>query len=177
MAGIPLRTEPTDLRALLAGALEALKHQAEGLEVALELESTDELPTVELDAEKIGWAVATLVGNALRFVRHGTRRMPGGWIVVRLAREPDAVTIAVEDDGPGIPPQKAPWLFRRQPGRTHAAGLALMLVHDVVVAHGGTVSVSSETEGPNRGTHITLRLPLSASAASAPGASRERSST
>lgn len=167
MAGIPLRPEPTDLRALLAGALEALKQQAASLEVALELESTDELPKVGVDAEKIAWAVATLVGNALRFVRHGTRRMPGGSIVVRLAREPEAVTVSVEDDGPGIPPQKAPWLFRRQPGRTHAAGLALMLVHDVVVAHGGSVSVASETEGPDRGTRITLRLPLSASAAGA----------
>lgn len=159
MEGIPLRAEPTDLRPLLAGALEALREQANRLEIALTIEAPGDVPKVNVDAEKIAWAVATLVGNALRFVRHGTRRMPGGSIVVRLAPEDRGVAIVVEDDGPGIPPDKVPWLFRRRPGATHAAGLGLMLIHDVVVAHGGTVHVDSATEGSERGTRITLHLP------------------
>jgi signal transduction histidine kinase len=162
MEGIPLRVEPTDLRLLLSGALEALRGQADRFEIGLTIEAPDELPKVAVDAEKIAWAVATLVGNALRFVRHGTRRMPGGSVVVHLAREPDAVVVTVEDDGPGIPPDTIPWLFRRRPGATHAAGLALMLIHDVVAAHGGTVKVTSATEGAARGTRVTLRLPLGA---------------
>jgi signal transduction histidine kinase len=159
MTGIPLRAEPTDLRALLTGALGALRDQANQFEIALTIEAPADLPKVDVDAEKIAWAVATLVGNALRFVRHGTRRLPGGSIVVRLGRVPGAVTVAVEDDGPGIPPDKVPWLFERKPGATHAAGLGLMLIHDVVTAHGGTVDVRSAVEGPERGTRITLRLP------------------
>ncbi len=85
--------------------------------------------------------------------------MPGGSIIVRLAREDDDVLITVDDDGPGIPEEKLPWLFKRAPGTVHAAGLALMLVHDVAVAHGGSVEVKSNTDGEQRGTRITIRLP------------------
>ena len=159
MQSIPLRAEPTDLAPLLRGSLGALREQADRLEVALTVDAPDDLPKVTVDAEKVAWAVATLVGNALRFVRHGTRRMPGGSIHVRIARAADGVTITVEDDGPGIPPDKVPWLFERRPGATHAAGLGLMLIHDVVVAHGGSVRVSSATEGPQRGTRVTLQIP------------------
>ena len=161
MTGIPLRFEPTDLGALLRAALEPLREQARRLEIAVDVDATEKLPAVEVDAEKIAWAVTTLVGNAMRFVRHGTRRMPGGSIVVRVGRDHDAATIAVEDDGPGIASDKLPWLFRRKPSARHAAGLGLMLIHDVVVAHGGSVAVRSATEGAERGTRITLRLPLS----------------
>ena len=161
MHPIPLRAAPTDLKKLLVGAMEALVHQAKQAEISLHVEAGDDIPIIQADAEKVAWAVTTLVGNALRFVKRGTRRMPGGSIVVRIAREEGVVAITVEDDGPGIPPEKLPWLFKRAPGTVHAAGLALMLVHEVVVAHGGTVDVKSATEGAERGTRVTLRLPIS----------------
>jgi len=156
---IPLRLAPTNLRELLVGAIAPLVAQAGHLEIALRVEAPPELPPTVVDPEKIAWAVTTLVGNALRFVKRGTRRMPGGSVVVRLAKSDDAVTVSVEDDGPGIPRDKLPWLFKRAPGATHAAGLGLMLIHDVVVAHGGRVDVESHTDGPARGTRVTLTLP------------------
>ncbi len=75
------------------------------------------------------------------------------------AKHDDGVSITVDDDGPGIPPEKRAYLFKRAPGTTHAVGLALMLVLDVVTAHGGTVEVATATQGQDRGTRITLRLP------------------
>ena len=156
---IPLRKSPTDLKALLSSALDGLQHQCEHTQVELQV-AGDEIPNVAIDPEKIAWAVATLVGNALRYVRHGSRNRPGGSIVVTLAKKPgDQIEIAVSDDGPGIPTDKVPYLFERKPGTLHAAGLALMLVHDVVVAHGGSVDVKSTTEVPDHGTRIALRLP------------------
>ncbi len=149
----------TNLPALLLGALEPLQTQAQHLDVSLRLEGPESLPPVMIDPEKIAWAVTTLVGNAMRFVKRGNRHMPGGSITVRLAREGDDVLVSVEDDGPGIPEGKVPYLFKRAPGAVHAAGLALMLVHDVAVAHGGSVEVESHTEGRERGTRITIRLP------------------
>src|SRR5580765_4188270 len=103
--------------------MEALVQQAKQGEISLLVEAGDDIPIIQADAEKIAWAVTTLVGNALRFVKRGTRRMPGGSIVVRIAREEGVVAITVEDDGPGIPPEKLPWLFERAPGTVHAAGL------------------------------------------------------
>jgi signal transduction histidine kinase len=159
---IPLNRTPTDLRELLQGTLEVLRAQAMARDVALQIEAPPDLPLVRVDAEKIAWTVATLVGNALRYVRHGTLRRPGGTIVVRITAEPEAVTVAVEDDGPGIPPDKAANLFRRGAGVTHGTGLALMLIKDVLVAHGGSVDVKTDTDPVSSGTTIALRLPRDA---------------
>jgi signal transduction histidine kinase len=156
MGSIPLRVVQTDLRALLAGALEVMKQQADDLEIALDVDVAADVPRANVDPEKIAWAVTTLVGNAMRFVRKGSRHLPGGTIGVRVARENESIAISVEDDGPGIASDKLPWLFERAPGPVHAAGLALMMVRDVAIAHGGTVDVAS-TPGSTR---ITLHLPM-----------------
>lgn len=159
MNAIPLNTTPTDLPALLEGAVETLRAQATSLDVSLSIEAEQGLPRLRIDAEKIAWAVVTLVGNALRYVRHGTRRLPGGSIQVRIYAEAGAVVIAVRDDGPGIPPEKLANLFRRDAGATHAAGLGLLLIRDVLTAHQGTVEVQSSTAALASGTTVTLRIP------------------
>ena len=157
---IPLRRTPTDVPALLRGTVETLREQAAALDVSLSIEAPADLPRANVDAEKIAWAVATLVGNALRYVRRGTRLRPGGAIQVRIAKEPDAVAISVQDDGPGIPQDKVERLFVRGRGVTHGTGLGLMLIEDIVAAHGGTVRVQSQQDGRDSGTVVTMHLPV-----------------
>ena len=156
--GIPLRRSLTDLAPLLTGTIETLQQQARALDVVLLIEAAA-LPRVDVDAEKIAWAVATLVGNAFRYVRRGTRRLPGGSIHVRLRSEGPHVIVSVEDDGPGIPPDKLANLFVRGQGVTHGTGLSLMLIQDVITAHGGRIDVTSQHDPFAGGTTITLRLP------------------
>jgi signal transduction histidine kinase len=167
---IPLRRGPTDLVSLLTGTIETLQEQARTLDVTLGIDAQPGLARVNVDAEKIAWAVATLVGNAFRYVRRGTRRLPGGSIRVRLRAEDGLVAVSVEDDGPGIPPDKVAKLFLRGHGVTHGTGLALMLIEDIVRAHGGTIDVKSQCEAFASGTTVTLRLPTSAAARGAPPA-------
>jgi signal transduction histidine kinase len=157
---VPLRRAVTDVPALLAGTIERLKAQADSIDVSLAVEADAGVPSARIDPEKVAWAVATLVGNSLRYVRRGTRRMPGGAIRVRVGTDGACVVITVADDGPGIPEEKLPSLFRRQPGVVHGTGLALVLVRDVAVAHGGDVEVASSTDRFACGTTIVLRLPL-----------------
>lgn len=71
------------------------------------------------------------------------------------------MVIAVDDDGPGIPKEAAN-LFRRGAGITHGTGLALMLIQDVLLAHGGSVDVKTDTDAASSGTTIALRLPREA---------------
>jgi signal transduction histidine kinase len=159
---VALYRRDTDLVPLLRGALEPIVAQAEADEIAVTVDAEHDVPTVRIDAEKIAWAVTNLVGNALRYVPKGTRRLPGGTVGVHVAydRRRQQVVIAVQDDGPGIPEAKKQALFRRDGQVTHGTGLGLMLIADVVTAHGGTVDVESSTDRRTSGVTVNLRLPV-----------------
>ena len=79
---------------------------------------------------------------------------PGGQIVVRLAHKTAQrmISIDVEDDGDGMPPNVRRWLVEEDPETGQVVGIALRLVHDVVAAHGGGVVIKSSTDLGDRGT-------------------------
>jgi hypothetical protein len=72
------------------------------------------------------------------------------------------VEVIVSDTGPGIPPEDLPRIFERfyraDKSRAGASsvGLGLAIVKEIVEAHGGKVSLSSQLD---RGSHFTVRLP------------------
>jgi signal transduction histidine kinase len=159
---VPVHQPAVDLRALLESTVKVMEPQARAIGVALTLDVGPDLPpTLRLDPEKIAWTLTALIGNALRFVRHGTRLMPGGAIQVRARRAPASsrVVLEVQDDGSGIPTDKLSQLLRRSNGPLQAAGLALSLVQDVVAAHGGEIQLESTTEADRSGTTVRLFLP------------------
>jgi signal transduction histidine kinase len=102
-------------------------------------------------------AIANLVDNAVRY---------GGKALIRLAVAPAAVTITIEDDGPGIPEaDKATMLepFQRgEAARTMDSatgfGLGLSIARAVVEAHGGTLTLANREP---RGLAATIALPCS----------------
>jgi two-component sensor histidine kinase len=157
---VPVRRVRTDLRRLLPSALEVLERQARSLDVALTIEVENAPDPVPLDADKIAWAVTALVGNALRYVRHGSQTMPGGTIGVRVSYPAGAAefTIEVQDDGPGISPEHLRQLSGDAGTGTHG-GLGLAMVRDIVAAHGGSVAILSDTDALRSGTTVRLRLP------------------
>ena len=160
---IPLRPVELSLDELIRRALQPLTVQADSAHVALRIETADDLPArIAIDGEKIAWATTVLVGNALRHVRRGSAVMPGGQIVVRLAHKAAQrmVSIDVEDDGDGMPPGVRRWLLEEDPETGQATGIALRLVHDVVAAHGGGMVIKSSTDPGDRGTSVTLWLPI-----------------
>lgn len=72
---LPLRRMPTDLRALLRSTLEILQRQAKAFDITLTVVVDDSVPAVvPVDAQKIAWATAVLVGNAIRYVAASTAR-------------------------------------------------------------------------------------------------------
>jgi signal transduction histidine kinase len=159
---LAIRRTPTDVRALLASKLGVISFQAASADVTLSIVVADEVPqAVQLDADKVGWAITTLVGNALRYVRSGSRRMPGGTIHVRAGFDVagSQATIEVQDDGPGIPADTVTRLFRRDGLNVRGAGLALLLISDICAAHGGAVEIRSHTDGFEHGTVVRLSFP------------------
>jgi signal transduction histidine kinase len=159
---VSVRRPAIDLRALLESTVTVMERQARAIGVALTLDvGPDVPPTLRLDPEKIAWTLTALIGNALRFVRRGTRLVPGGTIQVRARRAPDSsqVVLEVQDDGSGIPADTLPQLLRRSSRPVHAAGLALSLVQDVIAAHGGELQLESSTEADRSGTTVRLIIP------------------
>ncbi len=158
---VGLHRTPTDVRALLRTSLASLERQARALDVELGVKTDAAVPAkLTLDPEKIAWAVSALVGNAMRYVRRGTRQMPGGSIAVKAAVDEGALVIVVEDDGPGIPAEVEARMFQRAPGAPHATGLALTVVRDIVTAHGGSMELVTATDLIEHGTTVTIRVPI-----------------
>ena len=100
-----------------------------------------------------------LLSNAIKYTPEGGR------ITVTLRLTEDAFAISVQDTGIGIPPEELPRLFskyhRVQDSRTKGikgTGLGLLIVKEIVEAHGGRIEVQSE---PGRGSTFTVFLPRS----------------
>lgn len=160
-ATIPLLLEETDLHELIHRSLHPLIEQASRSRIELRVDTRGQIPRFRVDREKLAWSVSALVGNALRYVAHGQiGGDAGGCIVVQIAPTdaPDEVSISVQDDGPGIPDDKLPFLFERRLGALHAEGLALSLVRQIVTALGGRIEVESRREPDNHGTSVTIVL-------------------
>jgi signal transduction histidine kinase len=153
-----LRPEPVAVGEVFEKALEDCRPLLEEKRISVEKDVPPELPPLLVDAAAVRRAVRNLIENA---ARHGGR---GGWIGL-LARngEPGAVEITVADRGPGIRKEDLPHLFKPfYRGRDAVAnsvpgsGLGLDLVQHIAQAHGGRVSVTTET---GQGSAFTLHLP------------------
>ncbi len=157
-----IRRSPTNLRSLLTSKLAVILSQAEALGVTLTVEVADDVPAVvHLDCEKVAWAVTTLIGNALRYVQVPSRRLGGKAVHVRASFDciSSNATIEVSDDGPGIPADTVTRLFLRDGLNVRGSGLALLLIRDILLAHGGTVDLQSSTDPVAHGTAIRLTFP------------------
>jgi len=104
-------------------------------------------------------ALRNLVENAVRY---------GACARVRLERSAAGVTIAVDDDGPGIPVDKLEEVFapftRLETSRnleTGGVGLGLATARSVVRAHGGELTLANR---PGGGLTATIHLPAAAEA-------------
>ena len=159
---LPIKRADCDIAQVLERVIKPLRAQAETLDVGLSLNIAPNVPKhLALDSKKIGWIVTSLVGNSLRYVRHGTRNLPGGAINLDVSYQPEQsrLTLAVRDDGPGISSDRIPWLFSPKTEGEATSGLALKLVHDILAAQGGTIRVESATEGDKCGTSFFIEVP------------------
>lgn len=152
---LPLRREPADLAVLAGEAVAAFQPQAELAGVELALEISPDLPELELDPVRIREVLTNLMANALRYTP------PEGKICLRCERQDSQVVVSVSDTGSGIPAADLPHIFDRfyKSPDSHGAGLGLAIARNLVTAHGGHISASSQ---PGQGTTIRFTLPLSA---------------
>lgn len=125
--------------------------------VRIEINAPDRL-TLPGNAFLLHQALENLVQNAIEFSHRG------GLVQVAVTPESDRVTIAVTDEGPGIPEYALDRIFERfySLGRPDtgkkSTGLGLNFVREVAKSHGGTIRVANRPEG---GVIAELTLPRS----------------
>jgi len=145
---------PTDLNRLLDEVLHMLNSRLRG-RVAVECNYVD-LPRVRCAPQELKQVFLNLLVNAEQAVADGGR------IRVATTSARDSVTVLVEDDGCGIPPETQgrvfdPFFTTKPVGV--GTGLGLGIAYQIVKSHGGEIRLDSE---PGRGTRVRVRLPAEA---------------
>jgi two-component system sensor histidine kinase KdpD len=146
--------EPVDI---VNSALERRQRQLAGHSVHLDLDSN--LPIVHVDPTQVQQALVQILDNAAKYSTSGSA------IEVTARPNGGAVVLSVHDSGTGLTEdekrQVGERFFRgpRHAATTSGSGLGLWIANAFVSANGGTVEV--ESEGAERGTTVSIHLPLS----------------
>ncbi|MES2258687.1 MAG: ATP-binding protein [Pseudomonadota bacterium] len=150
-SGQALQLETFDLAGALRDCIAAQAGAA-----LLRVDVPDTLGMVTGERRLLLRAVGNLLGNAHKYA--------SGQVAIGAAQLDDAVEIAVDDDGPGIPPDERERIFepfyRLDRSRDRASGgfgLGLSIAHQAVTLHGGTLRVETSKLS---GARFVIRLPL-----------------
>ncbi len=145
-------TDPLDLAAVLTGAIEMARTEAETSHVRIEAE-VPPLPLVRGSAAELAQVFYSLL-------LHAREQMPdGGVIRVRAREERGKVCVTVEDEGPGLEEPELSLLFDPFSGVGGEAALGLSVAWGVLARLGGSLSAHNR-EGKGKGTSFVLSFPL-----------------
>jgi len=126
------------------------------IEVALSLPETS--PVLLADPDRLMQVMLNLLSNAAKFVP-----VPGGRVGVSLRSDDSGVTVAVQDNGPGVPTDQQALVFERfrQGGdasnRPQGTGLGLPISRQIVAHFGGRLWLEST---PPQGACFLFHLPI-----------------
>lgn len=147
---------PVDISSIIKQNVQFFEPEAQRLGIKLNCKLPDALPLVKADKDALVEVFTNLIENALKFT-------PGeGQVNVSAGEAQDRVWIRVSDTGMGLTAEEQKQLFKRfyrgdmTRSRPHGIGLGLAIAHELVLAQGGTIRVSSE---PDQGATFIVELP------------------
>ena len=140
---------------------EIIKHVAERLQVqtgkhSIIVDIPQPLPIIVADENRINQVISNLISNAIKYA-------PDGEIRITAVQKGTNLVVCVSDEGPGIDPNDAPYVFDRfyrapdASRQTKGAGLGLFLAKAIVEAHGGRIWIDLEV---GKGARICFCLPV-----------------
>jgi two-component system OmpR family sensor kinase/two-component system sensor histidine kinase BaeS len=131
--------------------------EAEEKQVSLRLDDRARDAKASVDPQRTEQVIGNLIGNALRYVPAGGEV----WLIVE--QKDGAVSLSVNDNGPGVPADDLPHLFQRfwrgEKSRSRAsggAGLGLAIAKQLVEAQGGAIEAANL---PGGGLQIRIAFP------------------
>jgi signal transduction histidine kinase len=154
---VEYKTEPVDLARILRRACDATSTLAEQRDLDLDCKTSEDLPLVPGDQDRLLQVLINLISNAVKFTDQGSIRC-------RAYRRGDEAVVAVTDTGRGIAPEDRELVFEtfKQVGdsgwdKPSGTGLGLPICKQIVEHHGGRIRVESE---PGLGSTFSFTLPL-----------------
>ena len=152
-AGLNLELKPVDLAAVASEVAMTLRPRAH--EAGLQLAENVESVIVRGDEVRLHQIFANLLTNSIKFTA------AGGIIRVRVLGKGEVAWASVEDSGVGISREDSSHIFERfwrgpGSGRIEGSGIGLAVVRELVLAHGGEVTVKSEV---GHGSCFVVTLP------------------
>jgi signal transduction histidine kinase len=150
-----LRLQPTDLVKLARDAIEEHQQNVRRHQLVFECQANEVVGM--LDGPRLERVVDNLLGNAVKYSPHG------GCVRLEVSVDDGWATIAVRDQGVGIPAADLPHVFEpfrrggNVVGRISGTGIGLASAQRIIHGHGGVLSVESEA---GKGSTFTVRLPL-----------------
>ncbi len=161
--GITLHPRPTELSSLLRTVAEECEAAHAGRAVRV---IAPEPVQGEWDGDRLGQALANLVGNAIQYSPEDTPVEAACWC------DGDDAVVEVTNAGAPIPPEQVAHLFEpfrrgddERTQRRRGLGLGLYIAVQIAAAHGGAIRVRSTAE---RGTTFSVRLPRTVTRGRAP---------
>jgi two-component system sensor histidine kinase VicK len=149
---------PLDMGKVVQEVVERFRMPAERAGLTLTVHQPEALPPVIADRDRVEQVLANLISNAIKFTP------AGGQVQLCLTQDGQMVRTSVADSGVGIPYEDQPRIFERfyrvDKARSRAfggTGLGLSIARQIVEAHGGEISLTSE---PGKGTEVTFTLPI-----------------
>lgn len=143
-------SEPLDLTAVLTGAVEMARSEADAMEVRIEA-NVPHLPLVRGSAAELAHVFGSLLA-------HAREQMPkGGTVHVRAREDHGRVCVTIRDSGKGLGQEDLTRLFDPFSGVGGESALGLSVAWGVMSRLGGQLSASSQ---PGEGTSFALWFPL-----------------
>jgi len=146
------RRAPTDLNELVRSLVLFLRHEVPSGAVTFETHLDPALPKLSTDPELLKQAILNLLQNAVQAMAQG------GALRISTLQRDGRVVLSVSDTGPGISEENLARIW--QPfftTRHRGTGLGLSIARNTIVAHGGTIEVTSV---PGEGATFTIALPV-----------------
>ena len=153
--------------ALLERAAQATTELFRERGARLHLQLAQTPSTIRADPDRLTQVVLNLLSNAAKFVPAGAGR-----VEMRMTTDPQGLTVAVSDNGPGVPVEEQAMVFEkfRQGGesgnRPPGTGLGLAISRSIVEHFGGRIWLESS---PGQGACFAFWLPWRASIEAAQG--------
>lgn len=160
----PLKLDACDFNRVIQGAIESLKSQLKQKTAKLNIRIDREMPTVELDSERLQEMALNLILNAIDIVDE-----EGGVVSIetRYLPEQQEVQLAVTDNGPGMTDEIKEKIFTPFESKKSkfGTGLGMPIAKQVIDQHGGRIEIETEI---GRGTTFNVFLPAKVSSPESP---------